>query len=390
MINGSGPAGKLTSREAALTMASMVNRLPLRDLHAQLGAVFEAPCGWELPFSYGDPAAEYRAVRTAVGLVDRSPSGVVEVSGRDRLSFLQAMLTNDVKALSPGEGCAAAFLDAHGKVQSLLGVLVLEDRLLLILGSGSVAKTLELLEKHLISEKVSLRDASAETGRFMLAGPRAPAVVERLTGEPPLPAPWAHAERRVGDLACRVITGAGETGEPEAWLAVPSAQAPRLWEALLAAGKPEGLAPVGVTALDVLRIEAGVPWYGHDVDDTVLLPEIPLEPYVSYTKGCYVGQEIVARIKYRGHANRSLTGLALEGDHVPRHGALVEKDGHPVGRVTSAVRSLGLDRPIALAFVRREHLEPGTVLAVRDDQRLLTARVASLPFRSRGEGGLHP
>ena len=122
-------------------MKSVANRLPLHALHAEIGAVFASPCGWELPFSYGDPEAEYRAVRTAAGLCDSSTSEVVEVTGRDRVSFLQGMLSNDVKVLAPGQGCLAAFLDAHGKVQALLTVLVLEDRLLLTLGSGLAAKT---------------------------------------------------------------------------------------------------------------------------------------------------------------------------------------------------------------------------------------------------------
>ena len=365
-------------------MKSVANRLPLHALHAEIGAVFASPCGWELPFSYGDPEAEYRAVRTAAGFCDRSVSEVVEVTGRDRVSFLQGMLSNDVKALVPGQGCLAAFLDAHGKVQALLTVLVLEDRLLLTLGSGLAAKTLQTLDKYLISEKAYFKDVSAETMLFMVAGPNTAAVVERLTGEPPLSTPWAHAERKAGDVAIRVVTGSGETGESEAWLYVPASAGEQVWRATLDAGKPVGLRPVGVTALDVLRVEAGVPWYGHDVDETVLLPEIPSEPYVSYTKGCYIGQEIVARIKYRGHVNRALTGLTFDGDRVPRPGAVIEADGKDAGRVTSAVHSFALDRPIALGFVRREHLEPGTAVTVKDNDLTLAARITALPFYRRG------
>ncbi|MBI4589450.1 MAG: aminomethyl transferase family protein [Candidatus Rokubacteria bacterium] len=362
----------------------MTNHLPLHTVHAQLGAVFDSPCGWELPFSYGDPAAEYRAVRTAAGLVDRSSCGVVEVTGRDRVSFLQAMLTNDLKVLAPGQGCPAAFLDAHGKVQALLTVLILEDRLLLVFGSGSADRTLQALDKFLISEKASLRDVSADSARFMLAGPNTAVIIERLTGEPPLPGPWAHAERTVGGIPLRVVTGGGETGEAEAWLHAPASGGEAVWAATLEAGKPLGLSPIGVTALDVLRVEAGVPWYGHDVDETVLFPEIPLEPYVSYTKGCYIGQEIVARIKYRGHVNRSLTGLTFDGDRVPPSGAAVEVDGRQVGSVRSAVGSLALNRPIALAYVRREHLDPGTAVTVKDNELTLAARVTALPFYRRG------
>jgi glycine cleavage system T protein len=361
----------------------MANRLPLHAVHAQLGAVFNSPCGWELPFSYGDPEGEYRAVRTAAGLVDHSHGAVLEVTGRDRVAFLQGMLTNDLKALASGQGCPAAFLDARGKVQALLTVLILEDRLLLTLNGVSAEKTLQALDKFLISEKAYFRDVSVETALYMVAGPKAAAVIGRLTGEPPLSAPWAHAERRIGETKVRVVTGGGETGEAEAWLYAPSAAGETVWRAILEAGKPEGLRPVGVTALDVLRVEAGVPWYGHDVDETVLLPEIPLEPYVSYTKGCYIGQEVVARVKYRGHVNRSLTGLTFDGDRVPRHGAVVEKDDRQVGSVTSAVRSFALNRPIALAYVRREYLEPGTALTVKDNDLTLTARVTALPFYRR-------
>lgn len=365
-------------------MKSVANRLPLHAVHAEIGAAFASPCGWELPFSYGDPEAEYRAVRTGVGLCDRSTAEVVEVTGRDRVSFLQGMLSNDVKALAPGQGCPAAFLDAHGKVQALLTVLVLEDRLLLTLGAGLAAKTLQTLDKYLISEKAHFKDVSTETALFMVGGPKTAQVIQRLTGEPPLAAAWAHAERTVGDVPIRVVTGGGETGESEAWLYAPVSHGEPVWRATVEAGKPAGLRPVGVTALDVLRVEAGVPWYGHDVDETVLLPEIPSDPYVSYTKGCYIGQEIVARVKYRGHVNRSLTGLTFDGDRVPRTGAVVEVDGRQVGSVTSAVRSFALNRPIALAFVRREHLDPGTPLTVKDNDLTLTARVTPLPFYRRG------
>ncbi len=365
-------------------MKAMANRLALHSVHAQSGAAFASPCGWELPFSYGDPEAEYRAVRTSAGLLDRSSGEVVEVTGRDRVSFLQGMLSNDLKALGAGQGCSAAFLDAHGKVQALLTVLVLEDRLLLLLDSGLAAKTLQTLDKYLISEKAYFKDVSVEVARLMVAGPRTAQVIERLTGEPPLPASWAHAERKVGEIPVRVATGGGETGESEAWLYVPTPAGEQVWRATLEAGKPVGLRPIGVTALDVLRVESGVPWYGHDVDETVLLPEIPLETYVSYTKGCYIGQEIVARIKYRGHVNRSLTGLTFDGDRVPKPGAVIEAEGRKIGRVTSAVRSFALNRPIALAFVRREHLEPGTTLTVKDEGLALEARVAALPFYRRG------
>src|SRR5207247_10551122 len=152
-----------------------------------------------------------------------------------------------------------------------------------------------------------------------------------------------------------------------------AAHGPRVWDALVGGGAR----PIGVTAYESLRIEAGTPLFGHDVDESALLPEIPHERLVSYTKGCYPGQEVVVRIRDRGHVNRRLTGLVLESDVVPPHGADVLADGAAVGRVTRATWSLGLGRPIALAFVGPEQAEAGRVVAVRVGPWPIAGRVAA-------------
>lgn len=338
-----------------------------------------APCGIDLPMSYGSPATEHRAVCSQVGLIDRSYSGVVEVTEKDRAGFLQGMLTNDVKRLGPGQGCAAAFLDGHGKVQALLSVLALDDRFLLILPGGAAPRVLELLDRFLFSERVSLREASGETAKLMLAGPAAASLIRDLAGAGLPHSEWHHVEATINGIPVRVVRGGDETGAPEAWILSAPARAAELWEAALSAGAT----PVGLTAFDALRVEAGTAWYGHDVDDTVLLPEIPAAPLVSDTKGCYIGQEVVVRIRDRGHVNRALTGLALDGEDVPPAGASVSVGDDAVGRVTSAVWSFSLSHPIALAFVRRQHSAPGTLVTVLHAGRALAARVVSLPFVGR-------
>jgi aminomethyltransferase len=352
----------------------MPDRYPLHDLHAAAGARFSAPCGIELPMDYGDPAAEYAAVRGRAGLIDRGPVGVLEVTGRDRAGFLHAMLSNEVKALGPGQGCAAAFLDAHGKVQVLLKLLVLEDRILVVTPVGMAADTMEGLDKFLFSEKAYFRDASGELATLVLAGPEAPALAERLTGTPPPEDPWSHVAARLGDDEVRLVRGGGELGEPEIWL-LASAGA-RVWSAARAAGVPT----VGVAAQESLRIEAGTPVYHHDVDASVLLPEIPLESLVSYTKGCYIGQELVVRVRDRGHVNRHLRGFLVEGGEVPPPGAAVVAGDADVGRLTSTTFSYGLGRPIALGFIRRQQAEPGTRVTVRAGASSSPATVSALPF----------
>ena len=329
-----------------------------------------------LPNDYGDAAAEYAAVRTRAGLVDRRDWGVVELTGRDRVPFLHALLSNDVKSLAPGQGCAATLLDVHGKIQALLDVLALEDRLLLLLPPGTAPRMLEALDHYLFAEKVAVTDLSAESALLLVAGPEAPALVERVAGARPGEAAWSHVAGALDGVALRLVRGAGETGEAEVWVLAPAKEAGRVRDTLLAAGAR----PVGATAFESLRIETGTPLLGRDVDDTVLLPEIPSASLVSHTKGCYPGQEVVVRIRDRGHVNRLLTGLVLDGDVVPAPGAELLADGADAGRVTSATRSLGLGRPIALAFVRRQHAEPGSAVGVRVGEATVPARVAALPF----------
>src|SRR3989442_1497035 len=237
-------------------------------------------------------------------------------------------------------------------------------------------KTAEALDHYLFSEKVAIRDVSSETALFVLAGPKAPETSERLMGARPPESQWSQATGKLGDTPVRLVSGGRETGEAEVGIAGPASEAPRMWDALVGAGAR----PVGLAAFDALRIEAGTPRLCHDVDESVLLPEIPFANFVSETKGCYPGQEVVVRIRDRGHVNRMLRGLLLDGDEVPPHGAEVVADDTSVGRVTSAAWAFGLERPIALAFVRRQHAEPGTRVAVRLGGRAVAASVSALPF----------
>ena len=323
-----------------------------------------------------DPRTEYLAVRQAVGLVDRRDLGVVEVSGRDRASFLNALLSNDIKSLAAGQGCAATLLDIHGKVQALLLVWVLDDRVLLITPPGLAADTVERLDHYLFSEKVSLADVTAEWALVMLAGPGALDVVERLTQARPAAAAWSNVAATLDGTAVRLVMGGGETGGPEVWVAAPAAAADAILGALTAAGA----VPVGADAVESLRVEAGTLRFGSDIGPAMLLPEVPFEHLLSYSKGCYPGQEVVVRIRDRGRVNRHLRGLVMDGDAVPQRGDEVVAGDAVIGAVTSATRSLGLERPIALAMVRREHAEPGTAVGVRVGGRIVPAKVSALPF----------
>ena len=329
----------------------------------------------EAPLDYGDAAAEYDAVRRHVGVIERGDHGLIEATGRDRAGFLHALLSNEIKALAPGQGCAATLLDVHGKVQVTLLVWVLDDRIVLVTPPGMAASTSEQLDKYLFAEKVVLEDVSATHTLILLAGPEAPALAVRLTGAAPPETPWSNVAATLDGRDVRIVRGGRETGEPEIWILGDGTA--RIWEAAIAAGAR----PVGQTAVETLRVEAGTPRFGRDVDASVLLPEIPFDALVSQTKGCYPGQEVVVRIRDRGHVNRHLRGLLLDGADVPESGAEIWADGAAVGRVTSATRSPALGRAVALGFVRRQHAEPGSRVEVRSGGHTLGASVSDLPFR---------
>jgi folate-binding protein YgfZ len=322
------------------------------------------------------PSEQYALVRRQVGFLDRGDFGVLELTGRDRATFLHALVSNEIKALGPGQGCAATLLDIHGKVQVVLFVWVAEDRIFVVTPPAMAAKTAEALDHYLFSEKVAIEDVSREKALFVLAGPQARETSERLTGARPSERPWSHVVAKLGEAPVRLVTGGGETGEAEVWIKCSLAEASKVREALAGAG----VEPIGAEAFESLRIEAGTPLFGRDIDESVLLSEIPFENLLSHTKGCYPGQEVVVRIRDRGHVNRMLRGLALDGDQVPAQGAEVVVDDVAVGKVTSATWSFGLARPIALAFVRRQHAEPGTRVSVRLAGTTMAATVSALPF----------
>jgi folate-binding protein YgfZ len=322
------------------------------------------------------PPEEYALARHQVGLLDRGDFGVLELTGRDRASFLHALVSNEVKALGPGQGCAATLLDVHGKVQVVLFVWVADDRIFVVTPPAMAAKTAEALDHYLFSEKVAIEDVSREHALFVLAGPAARETTTGLAGATPPDRPWSHIAAKLGETPVRLVSGARETGEAEVWIMCPAGEATNVRETLVGAGAR----PIGPEAYESLRIEAGTPLFGHDVDESVLLSEIPFENLLSHTKGCYPGQEVVVRIRDRGHVNRMLRGLVIEGDQVPPQGAEVLADDATIGKVTSATRSFGLSRPIALAFVRRQHAEPGTRVSVRLSGATVAATVSALPF----------
>ena len=358
----------------------MALQSPFSDQEKAVGATFAEHSGMEVPEEYGNPAREYGAVRTGVGLLDFSFRGVIRLTGSERLRWLNGQITNEVKDLAAGEGKLAAVLNTKGHILGDLAVYGLADAVWIDVDRLRAPIVRDAFEHHIIADDVTVEDVSDRYAHLMLAGPEAQRFMAEAAGLAAADlAAWHHAEVWLGSVSARIIASR--------WLAmpgydvvVPREDVGKTWEALLSLGLGRGLTPVGMAALGCLRVEAGWPWYGVDFDDTNLLMESLTAEHVSFTKGCYVGQEVVIRVEHQGHVNKRLCGLLLSGETVPPAGAGILAGDRKVGTVTSAVRSPALKRAIALGYVRRDFWEPGTKLYVSAGEHGLDAEVVSLPF----------
>jgi tRNA-modifying protein YgfZ len=313
-------------------------------------------------------SADYRAITEGCGLLDRSERGKLALSGADSATFLQGQVSNDVERLTPGTGCYAAFLTPKGKMLGDIRILRADDELLLDTERPALQALFNMIRRFSLGYQVELHKRTVERGMLSLIGPDA----VQLAGAGRLSVEREHAHAMVevpgSGLPARAIrTDVGVD------LLCHAADTDGLRDALVQAGA----IAIGEAAAECLRVEHGRPRYGIDLDDTVIPQEAGLnERAVSFTKGCYVGQETVARLYYRGKPNRQLRGLRLSGE--AEAGEELGLDGRSVGRVTSVASSPRFG-PIALGFVRRE-APVGSTVSVGDGSEH-TAEVIELPFR---------
>jgi tRNA-modifying protein YgfZ len=323
----------------------------------------------------------YDAARHRSAFVDRSDRGRLVVSGADRASYLQGLLTNDVVALKAGQGCYSAYLTAQGRMIADLYVYELGDLILLTMAGRVKDVVVAKLDQFIFSEDVQLGDVTATFAQVAIVGPDAAtavaAIVRGVTAET-LRDLAEHGNLRaewIGGAA--IVTRVTDAGEPGYDLYVERAQAGVLQAALAAAD----VAELDESTAEAVRIEGGVPLFGRDMDEETIPLEAGIESRaISFSKGCYVGQEVVIRVLHRGHGRvaRKLVGLLLSGRQPPRPGAVIRSGDREIGEVTSSTQSPALNRPIALGYVRREFLEPGTKVTIDD----APADVTALPFVS--------
>jgi len=402
--------------------ADSMEQLFLHEFHKKLGACFIEVNGAEVVENYGDFLAEHGALHRTVVVLDLSFRSRICLTGKDRATFLHGQVTNDVKRLKAGDGCYAALTNAKARMESDLNIYALQDELLLDFEPGLKAKVSERLEKYIIAEDVQVVDVSALYGLLSVQGPAAEAVVREVGLFPELPQQafgsvkfvreglgeiyvmnqarlgWSVSARKNVPLTPALSPSDRERGNPGQAVSqgppadsssgfdlfVPVAGLEEFWQPLIAAAKLVGGGPCGWQAFEVARIEAGIPRFGADMDETNLPLEAGLEDRaISFKKGCYIGQEVISRIKTYGHVNKTLRGLMLADElkNVPDKGDKLFHSDKEIGYVTSAAASPSLGKNIALGYVRKEVNEIGTELRLRTGAGEFAAKIVELPFR---------
>jgi folate-binding protein YgfZ len=358
----------------------LTKRSPLYPYFVSVGARFVTRGNWEVPESFSGWEDEYRAANEAVIVSDRSYCGRIRVRGRHRIDFLQNMLSNDIRTLSTGTGLRAALLSQKGKLITDVIVYRREDSILLELEPERVDRLVETLSRYIVSEDVALEDVSDGDVLVSVEGPWASDFLRTLLDQPmPELAPYHFMQNVIHDVPVRLSAHRHGPG-PGFDMVFPKAHAVALVQRITSAGESFGIRLAGYRALEIRRIEAGIPRFGVDMDESHLLLETGMDDAVSFNKGCYIGQEYVARLTHRGHLNRKLVGLRLAGQLVPSPGDDIIGGGRYVGQVTSAAYSPTLGLPIALGYVHRDFFEPGMEVSIRIGERVSPARVAHLPF----------
>lgn len=320
---------------------------------------------------------DYSVLYEGAGVGEIGPRRTIGVAGRDRASYLQGLLTNDIQALTAGTGCYAAWLTPQGRMLTDLHVLESGDMILLDLPMQQQAATLARLDQFLFSEDVQLTDLSESLRSIWVHGPEAASKLEQVAGTLSGLSSWAPYQNARADVggASVVVARIDQLGVPGFCIYADAAQAASVTRALEGAGA----ARVSAEAIEAARIDAGYPLFGVDMTDDTIPLEAGIEARaISLTKGCYVGQEIIIRVLHRGHGRvaRRLVSLSIE-DGVPARGARAFSGEREVGRITSAARS-PRHGPVALGYLQRDFVAPGTVVDVEEDGHMCAARVTGV------------
>jgi folate-binding protein YgfZ len=348
-------------------LISRVLETPLSKMHLRAGAKLGVWFGCALPDDFGDPAAEYRYARENVALIDKNYRAHLSFTGPDRVRYLNAILTNNIKDLTAGQGNVSLLLNPQGHILAEIETYAFADKLFCVSYAMIRERLIEWLDKYIIMDDVTMTDETERYGTLALEGPKAAAVAREVSGvDIANLAELSSHDGAVGSIPCRIVKRS-PGGIAGAEFVAERGRLEELWQVLADAARKHGGGPLGYSALSALRLAQGVAWFGYDFGEKQIPHEAGLQDsHISYTKGCYTGQEIVERVRSRGQVNRQRIQLVFSGDPslemVPEPGTPLTADGKEVGYVTRAAKTWDPARIIGMGYVRREASTPGSSL----------------------------
>lgn len=362
---------------------SALKTTPLNATHRALGARMVPFGGWDMPVEYTGITEEHLAVRTRAGLFDVSHMGEIEIAGKDALAAVQQICTNDASRLSMGQAQYSALITERGTVvDDVLVYRLGGNHFLLVVNASNIEKDHQWILDHLRGfADAAVVNTSSRYALLAVQGPAALSVLQQLTTVElqSIKYYWFSYGEVAGVRS--TISRTGYTGEDGFEIFVAPQAAARLWNAILEAGKSEGVIPVGLGARDTLRLEAGMRLSGQDMDDTTTVLEAGLDWIVGWRKPDFIGRAALERQKADG-LTRKLVGFELTAPGIARHGYAADADGKP-GVVTSGTQTPFLKKAIGLAYLPVEAAEPGTEFSIDIRGRRTPARVVPVPFYKR-------
>lgn len=347
---------------------------PVLEMQRQAGATLGESYGWNLPRVYSSPEKEYEAATSGAGLLDRSYIGRLKVSGEDAIDLLNRLSTNKLESLEVGQMMGTVLTSNKGRIIDVLFVLRLDGYLLALTGPETRQKVAEWIDFYTFVEDVSVHDATEETAMLSLMGPEAG---DLLGAEAQALSRYESTSISISGIdALAVRTDfAGLTGYD---LVVDASQAGQLWQALA----DMGATPVGTQTLDAIRIEQGIPAYGTELSEDYNPLEANLLDFISFNKGCYIGQEVVARLNTYKKVQKHLVGLSWDSEAALSPGASLYLEGKKAGVITSAARLSGTGKGIGLGYVRKAQAKAGVRLTAEGDVPVLVGELSSRQSQS--------
>ncbi len=368
-------------------MTSLLAQTPLHAWHAAHGGRMVDFAGWSMPVQYASIVAEHNATRTAVGLFDVSHMGRIRFDGPGSEAFLDSLVTRRVAGMKPGQIRYALMTNDEGGILDDVLVYHLHDKhraayYLLVVNASNRQKIWGWLDAHRPGADLELRDATVDTAMIAVQGPRALEIVRPYTAlDPSTLRYYTGAETEMGGTP-GILSRTGYTGEDGCELILPAEAALELWEKLFAAAEPRGGKAAGLGARDTLRLEAGMPLYGHELSEDINPYQAGLGYAVDLDHRAFPGRDALVKLRDDENLPRR-AGWELAGKRVPREGYAVLRDGRAVGRVTSGTFSPSLGKPIAMGYVPAELTAPGSEVAIDIRGSHEPATTVKLPFYRR-------